>query len=678
MNKIVLLDEVTANQIAAGEVIERPASVVKELAENAIDAEATQITVEIRNGGISYIRITDNGAGIDGEDIEFAFERHATSKIRNIKDLDTLSTMGFRGEALASIASVSDVEVVSKTRDAQTGTKVQIKGGQVLTKTSIGSPDGTSFTVRDIFYNTPARYKFLKKDSTEAGYVSEVIIRLALANPDISFKYIQNNKLQLHTPGNNDLLSTIYSIFGKDTAKAVLPLNYENEGFKITGFIGKPEIARGNRNNQYMFLNGRYIKNPVITKSLEEAYKTILMQKKFPFAILLLETSPQNYDVNVHPQKLEVRFANDSSLFSTIYHGVKNAIIGGLEIRSFEKPAKVLTHETEPVVIQPAIIPSAKDSMVENMQEASDSTKTSEADQNTYRASQTVSENKTGNENQIQYKDKVSRVPKSESDNIIASYDKIESGLKIDSENFYEPDSMQSMDGPKAGNKIFPDQNIEQEIFNHEERQLILQTNGQNETGSISELLDAKIAGQAFDTYILLEKNSKLYIIDQHAAHERIRFETIKRRLSNKESFSQVVLEPYIIRLKALEYDFVIEKLESFKALGFDIEPFGTNTIILRSVPDYYDTSFNEDIFIEILDRWIEIGADNKGIGDEAIFLIACKGALKANKSLPNEEIRGLVKSLNEMENPYTCVHGRPVILTMDKKEFEKKFKRIV
>ena len=383
MNKIVLLDEVTANQIAAGEVIERPASVVKELAENAIDAEATQITVEIRNGGISYIRITDNGAGIDGEDIEFAFERHATSKIRNIKDLDTLSTMGFRGEALASIASVSDVEVVSKTRDAQTGTKVQIKGGQVLTKTSIGSPDGTSFTVRDIFYNTPARYKFLKKDSTEAGYVSEVIIRLALANPDISFKYIQNNKLQLHTPGNNDLLSTIYSIFGKDTAKAVLPLNYENEGFKITGFIGKPEIARGNRNNQYMFLNGRYIKNPVITKSLEEAYKTILMQKKFPFAILLVETSPQNYDVNVHPQKLEVRFANDSSLFSTIYHGVKNAIIGGLEIRSFEKPAKVLTHETEPVVIQPAIIPSAKDSMVENMQEASDSTKSSEADQNT-------------------------------------------------------------------------------------------------------------------------------------------------------------------------------------------------------------------------------------------------------------------------------------------------------
>ncbi|NLO93142.1 MAG: hypothetical protein GX389_02665, partial [Clostridiaceae bacterium] len=265
-----------------------------------------------------------------------------------------------------------------------------------------------------------------------------------------------------------------------------------------------------------------------------------------------------------------------------------------------------------------------------------------------------------------------------ESDNIIASYDKIESGLKIDSENFYEPDSMQSMDGPKAGNKIFPDQNIEQEIINHEERQLILQTNGQNETGSISELLDAKIAGQAFDTYILLEKNSKLYIIDQHAAHERIRFETIKRRLSNKESFSQVVLEPYIIRLKALEYDFVIEKLESFKALGFDIEPFGTNTIILRSVPDYYDTSFNEDIFIEILDRWIEIGADNKGIGDEAIFLIACKGALKANKSLPNEKIRGLVKSLNEMENPYTCVHGRPVILTMDKKEFEKKFKRIV
>ncbi len=683
MNKIVLLDEVTANQIAAGEVIERPASVVKELAENAIDAGATQITIEILNGGISYIRITDNGAGIDGEDLEFAFERHATSKLRKINDLDTLSTMGFRGEALASIASVSNVEVISKTREAPTGTKIQLNGGHILSNTKAGSPDGTSFTIRDIFFNTPARYKFLKKDSTEAGYVSEVIVRLALANPGISFKYSQNNKVQLHTPGNNDLLSTVYSIFGKDTAKAVFPINYENNGFKITGFIGKPEIARGNRNNQYIFLNGRYIKNPVITKALEEAYKTILMQKKFPFALLVIETSPQNYDVNVHPQKLEVRFANDSLLFSTIYHGVKNALLGGLEIRGFEKPNNSIEQEATPSSQQTDFSDLNKDKIVDNsvkkMQEDSASTKTLESKKSFYQASQIESGQKIQNENSVE------PVDKTNPENSITSYDKTESRDIVISENSIESEnSIKSNHDFESEKNIEPGQkdkfvdNSEREINNIEEKQLFIQTNGQNETGAISELLDAKIVGQAFDTYIMLETNNKLYIIDQHAAHERIRYETIKRRLSKKESFSQMVLEPYIIKIKAVEHDFVMEKLESFNALGFDIEPFGTNTIILRSVPDFYDTGFSESNFIEILDRWIEIGSDKNEISDEAIFLISCKGALKANKSLSKEEIRGLVKSLNEMENPYTCVHGRPVILVMDKKEFEKKFKRIV
>ncbi|MCX7774223.1 MAG: DNA mismatch repair endonuclease MutL, partial [Clostridia bacterium] len=338
MGKIVILDEKTANQIAAGEVIERPSSVVKEMVENAIDAGASQITVEIKNGGIAYIRITDNGCGMEGDDVELAFERHATSKIRRIEDLDGLRTMGFRGEALASIASVSHLEVVTKTEAASTGVSLKMEGGRVTGTSSVGCPKGTTFIIRNLFFNTPARYKFLKKDTTEAGYVSDIMERLALAHPGVSFKFIQNNQIQLHTPGNHDLLSVIYSIYGKDISKSVLPIQYEGEGLRISGYIGKPEIARGTRSQQSVFLNGRYIKSRMVTTALEEAYKTILMQNKFPFCVLLLNASPESFDVNVHPQKLEVRFANESMIYSAVYHAVKNSLMATSLVRSFDTP----------------------------------------------------------------------------------------------------------------------------------------------------------------------------------------------------------------------------------------------------------------------------------------------------------------------------------------------------
>lgn len=633
MSKIVILDEKTANQIAAGEVIERPASVVKEMVENSIDAGATQITVEIRNGGIAYIRVTDNGNGIEKDDLEFAFERHATSKIRRIEDLDGLSTMGFRGEALASIASVSQLEVTSKTENDTTGTTLKMEGGRVIEVSQAGSPKGTIFIVRNLFYNTPARYKFLKKDTTEAGYISDIIQRLALANPGISFKFIQNNQTQLHTPGNHDLLSVIYSVFGKDIAKSVLPVKYETEGFILEGFIGKPEIARGNRNNQSVFLNGRYIRSKVITKALEDAYKTMLMQNKFPFCVLLLKCLPESYDVNVHPQKLEVRFVNENSVYSTIYHGVRGTLLGESEIRVF----KPNTEETGMKLNVSTNIAPRVFNDIKKMPPANDTPLPKQS---------TLFDSLPEKTIQIENKDhKISD----------------ETVQKYDNRPQYYTDS-----------KIIEESKVAQETMAFEEPKLT------TENASLQELSDASIVGQAFDTYILLQGGNNLYIIDQHAAHERIRYETIKQRRAKNESFSQIILEPIIIKLTVNEYDFIMEKQAAFQSLGFEIEAFGSNTVIIRSIPDFYDSSFSISDFNEILDRWMQTGSNQSDISDEALYMISCKGALKANRTLSKEEIHGLVESLCAMENPYTCVHGRPVILTMEKKEFEKRFKRIV
>ncbi|HHU89544.1 MAG TPA: DNA mismatch repair endonuclease MutL [Clostridiaceae bacterium] len=633
MSKIVILDENTANQIAAGEVIERPASVVKEMVENSIDAGATQITVEIRNGGISYIRVTDNGSGIEKDDLEFAFERHATSKIRRIEDLEDLSTMGFRGEALASIASVSQLEVTSKTEDALTGTTLKMEGGRVISIHQTGSPKGTSFIVRNLFYNTPARYKFLKRDSTEAGYISDIIQRLALANPGISFKFIQNNRTQLHTPGNHDLLSVIYSIFGKDIAKSVLPVSYKSEGFVLEGFIGKPEIARGNRNNQSIFLNGRYIKSKVITKALEDAYKTMLMQNKFPFCVLHLKSPAESYDVNVHPQKLEVRFVNESSVYSAVYHGVKGTLLRETGIREFEPKTSEIEVKNNPPVNIPLMEPRVN--------------------------RKTRPETSAEFPKQSTLFDRMPEIP-----------------VKIEEQDCNVPGEIEKKCYKETHyiteNEIIEETKASQEIGTLKET---IQT---TEKASLQELLNATIVGQVFDTYILLQCGNNLYIIDQHAAHERIRYEYIKQRHANNQNFSQIMLEPVIIKLTANEYDFVMEKQSAFQSIGFEIEAFGSNTVIIRSIPDFYENSFSVSDFNEILDRWIQTGSAQSDISDETLYMISCKGALKANRPLSKEEILGLIENLCALENPYTCVHGRPVILTMEKKEFEKRFKRIL
>lgn len=623
MGRIVILDEKTANQIAAGEVIERPASVIKELVENSIDAGATVISVEIRNGGISYIRVTDNGCGMESDDVEIAFERHATSKIRKIEDLESLTTMGFRGEALASVAAVAKVEVKTKTAKDQAGTLVRIEGGKVISVSQTGCPTGTTIIVRDLFFNTPARYKFLKKDSTEAGYVSAMMMRLALAYPEISFKFVNNGQVQHHTPGNGDLLSVIYSLFGSGTAKAVLPVEHEESGIRVTGFAGKPEIARGNRNNQFFFLNGRTIRNKILASAVEDAYKTLLMQNKFPFCILNLAISPEMYDVNVHPQKLEVRFSNENNVYVAVLHAVKGALTSASLIREVTTPS----HE--------AVSRAETDSMHRQL-------KIDEIER------------------------PASNLPPPKRFPLPWENEKAEDK----SESLVaEPQIQQINEAPKTSlpEKKLPEAPSVSEVpASEKERE-----------SDISAIRQAEIVGQVFDTYIILQHGDTMYLIDQHAAHERIRYEILKKRISEGRTFSQMVLEPYIVKLTPSEYDFLFSRMADFKKAGFEIESFGPQTVIIRSVPDI-PGGFSLDDFRDILDRWMETAGDKSEISDEAVYMMACKSAIKANRKLEREEIRALVDQLMSMENPYTCVHGRPVIISISQRELEKRFKRIV
>lgn len=706
MSKIVILDEKTANQIAAGEVIERPSSVVKEMVENSIDAGADQITVEIKNGGISYIRITDNGSGMDGDDAEIAFERHATSKIRKIEDLDGLNTLGFRGEALASIAAVSRLEVSTKTEEAPAGTKILIEGGRILSVSQTGCPKGTSFIVRNLFFNTPARYKFLKKDSTEAGYVSDIVERLALAHPDISFRFIQDNQVKLHTPGNNDVLSTLYSIYGKEVAKNVLPLGYEAEGYAVSGYVGRPEISRGNRNNQSVYLNGRYIKNRVISTAVEEAYKTLLMQNKFPFFVLYINAPLESFDVNVHPQKLEVRFSNEKDVFSAVYHGVKNTLHQYSLIRDFnsplpdrkpaQKPAETISHEQikeidrkdyesfkpagKPFIdnkeVSPKPVIHFNPFSIGHDEKALPDETSKELDQknNTLAEDQALSD--------TEYKTVNSSIKAhDEAEANGRSMDQAANGGAVnENKDLKDVEEIGSKDREKENKAfIYREDILSSKAGNLNEQELpYYETIVPSRDDSIRELCEADIVGQAFDTYILLQNGHTLYIIDQHAAHERIRYENLKKRLETEADYSQVLLEPLIIKLSPGEFDFAMDKREVFNKLGFDMEAFGPGTIIIRSVPDIYDGSFSADDFNEILDRWIRTNTHNSIISDDVLNTMSCKGAIKANKSLSGEEIRSLVETLCRMDNPWTCVHGRPVIIKLDKKDFEKKFKRIV
>jgi DNA mismatch repair protein MutL len=633
MGRIVILDENTANQIAAGEVIERPASVVKELVENSLDAGATSVIVEIANGGKKSIRITDNGHGIEADDAAMVFERHATSKIRTIEDLGRVSTMGFRGEALASVASVAKVEMVTRAENDPNGTRIYIEGGNIISSSPAGAPVGTTFDIKELFYNTPARYKFLKNDSVEAGYINEILTRIALSRPDVSIKLISQGKTVMHTPGNHDLLSAIYSLYGNDIARAVIPVKMSDDGIEIEGFVGKPEISRGNRKFESFFVNGRFIYNRIITTAVEEAYKMKLMQKRFPFAMLKLKVSPEFVDVNVHPAKLEVRFSDEKKVFRVVYHSVSDALYSASLIREVRE-----NDGYKRSIEQKAEIPQ----QIRLPEETADGERLKGTGINIRQPSLKWNVSSSTAE----YRQKADEYVRE--DKIITQNER---------ENIKAP-ALERVD-----EKIPEGSGTEQKTSDNDKKRLY----------------NARIVGQVFLSYILLEEGEDIPIIDQHAAHERICYEKIRKKYSERESFEQGMISPIAVNLSEQEMDRFNQLSGYLRRLGFDVEVFGSRTVLVRTVPYILSSGFSSRDLTDILEKlYVEVSDVSDMIPEETLYMMACKSAIKANRKMTDMEIRGLVDELAKTDGLYTCVHGRPVIISMGKKEFEKRFKRIV
>ena len=686
MGKIVLLDELTINKIAAGEVIERPASVVKELVENSIDAGATNVTVEIQNGGISKIRIIDNGSGMNKDDLEFAFERHATSKIRKADDLENVKSMGFRGEALASIAAIAHVELTTKTEDDEIGHKIVVEGGKVLEMEDSASQKGTTITVSNLFFNTPVRYKFLKRDFTEAGYIEDTVTRIALANPNIAIKLINGNKTIIQTNGNGDLKTVIYNIYGKEIAEGLLEVNYEYEGIKVTGAIGKPEIARSNRSYQMFFVNKRYIKDKTLSAGVEQAFKGLIPIGKYGVVILNIEIEPNKIDVNVHPTKLEIRFQEEQKVFKAIYHSVKETLLKGDLVKEPEK--EKIEQQTIDAKMGTPEIEGSKQEKVESVLEQKEEVKKPSFmglfKKKEKTANEFIENYSTNTLEEIFAQKNVGqtqeiKIPteeqKEKMDNIIEKQKELENPIAEEptSKNF---DEMYV----KTFGKL-PETQIAEQNSNKIDNKTLKQVENISvfeEKESYNNIPNYKFIGALFSTYIVIEIKDEVYIIDQHAAHERVMYEKVKKNFySNMEKDSQIMLLPDIIELSHKEKSIVKENTELFKKAGFIIEEFGDNTIRLIGVPSLCMDLDTKELFLEILDEIDTVAITAKQEKeDKFISTIACKAAVKANMKLTKEEVDTLMEQLLVLPNPFTCPHGRPTAIKMTRYDIERKFNR--
>ena len=668
MGSIVLLDDLTINKIAAGEVIERPANVVKELVENSIDAGATSINVEIENGGISLIRITDNGKGIAADDVEIAFERHATSKIRSAKDLIKVSTMGFRGEALASIAAIAKVELVTKTKDAEMGTRIIVEGGDVVLKEECGAPNGTTITVRELFFNTPVRYKFLKKDFTEGGYIETALERISLINPGISFRLISNKKQILQTSGNGDMKTVVFNIFGKDVSQNIVDLNFEYEGIEVTGVAGKPEIARSNRSNQLFYVNGRFIKDKTLSAATEEAYRTLVPQGKFCFCIVNVNMNPEMVDVNVHPAKLEVRFTDEGKVFKAVYHAVRNALLGNDLIKDESADEKPIVRENAVTNETPV-----KKGLFEIFRGGKSNEKKEE---NTNLRTMDIEVTKKENDDTFISK----MMTKGRQENTDASEEHLDDKDTVSELTVREQTNNYNVNDEE--NEIVTNNKVKDivDAYNEKESSEQKQVPMFYEQDFIEkvELPEYQILGVAFNTYILLQLDDDIYILDQHAAHERVLYEKVKQNFykdGGKEV--QMLLLPDVIDLPKKDMRLVHDNLKLFEQSGFDIEEFGENTIKINGVPVICYEMDTKDLFLDIIDGLDITNRTNKqDIEEKFISTVACKAAVKANMYLDEREIRGLLDELLLLENPFTCPHGRPTAIRITKTEIEKKFGR--
>ena len=689
MGNIVLLDDLTINKIAAGEVIERPASAIKEMVENSIDAGATNITVEIQNGGISKIRIIDNGSGMSKDDLEFAFERHATSKIRKAADLENVKSMGFRGEALASIAAIAHVELVSKTEDDNIGHKIVVEGGKILEIEDSASQKGTTITVSNLFFNTPVRYKFLKKDFTEAGYIEDAVTRIAIANPNIAIKLINGNKTIIQTNGNGDLKTVIYTIYGKEIAEGLLEVNYEYEGIKVTGAIGKPEIARNNRSYQMFFVNKRYIKDKTLSAGVEQAFKGLIPIGKYGVVVLNIEIEPNKIDVNVHPTKLEIRFQEEQKVFKAIYHSVKDTLLKGDLVKEVEREPVVeeqkLEVNQEPVKLEENQIKTEQ--VVEPKVETEDIKKSGfmglfkkkekDADEfienySTNTLQEIFAQKSAGQPEEVE-------IPTQEQKNKME--DIIEKQKELENPKVEEPTSKDFDEMyVKTFGKLPETQKIEENS-----NKIDIKTLKEVENISVFEekenyntIPKYKFIGALFSTYLVIEMKDEIYIIDQHAAHERVMYEKVKKNFyNNMEKDSQIMLLPDIIELSHKERAIVKENTDLFKKAGFIIEEFGDNTIRLIGVPSLCMDLDTKELFLEILDEIDTVAITAKQEKeDKFISTIACKAAVKANMKLTNEEVDTLMRQLLVLPNPFTCPHGRPTAIKMTRYDIERKFNR--
>lgn len=704
LRKIAVLDQNTIDKIAAGEVVERPSSVVKELVENAIDAGATAITVEITDGGKKLIRITDNGSGMDAEQVPLAFLRHATSKIEKVEDLTHIASLGFRGEALSSIAAVSQVELITKTPSGISGTRYVIEGGKEQSLEEMGAPEGTTFLIRNLFYNTPARSKFLKSDMTEAGYINTLMEQLALSHPEISFKYIQNRQVKLSSSGNYSVKDVIYSVYGREIAKALLDVSYENDFMKIEGFVGKPEISRGNRTFENYYINGRYVKNKIITKAIEDGYKGLVMQHKFPFVSLRIEMDGNDLDVNVHPAKREVRFARETEVYTAIYETVR----------------KVLTHrELIPQVSVGKDEPTSRTEQIKlgNIPEPFEVKRRQEMYGHPNRTAN-IASHAAPTASEVRSTAPVPSIPYNKPTNGTASYGSAESAHNS---------SASSADKYKRVDSLRENPVYESQPFTKEEEEMFSGTlkDGRNENSAAEtadyevisekpaesappevdnepiksqeqeppkqlELFEERLLapesrsrhrliGQLFDTYWLVQFEDNFYIIDQHAAHEKVYYERFVKQFQSQNIQSQYVSPPLIVSLSLEEENLLKANEKYFRDFGFEIEPFGGREYSISAVPSSLLGMTEEELFLEMLDHLTADGSrDAFEIFASRLATMACKAAVKGNHSMSPQEADKLIDELLTLKNPYNCPHGRPTIIAMSKTEIEKKFKRIV
>lgn len=699
MTQIHVLDSETIDKIAAGEVVERPSSVVKELVENAIDAGATAVTVEAKDGGIEFIRVTDNGCGMEREQLRTAFLRHATSKIETSEDLTRISSLGFRGEALSSISAVSKVEVITKTADSMTGSRIILEGAKEVSFDEVGAPDGTTFLMRNLFYNTPVRRKFLKQPATEGGYIADLMEHLALSRPDISFKLVLNNQMKFHTSGNGDLREVIYRIYGREVAGALVPIQWEQEDIRVEGYLGKPVQVRSNRNFEIYFMNGRFIRSNVVARAIEEGYREYLMQHKFPFCVLHITMDPSRVDVNVHPTKMDVRFTNPMGFSAYLCGAVKYALKShemipeaGLDTERERKAARreekgvAKTKAPEPFETKrsdayrlmeemkyeaerPKMQDFIQNPVWERVKNAESTDKMNEKASNLPKKSD-IPANSAGEDDFFTETSEIPVAAEQEKTAKVQS-EALSAAAKPEKNTETRTESPLTVTGPKQREETSPtaEKSEKPAQLNLFEEKILTEDNRRR----------FRVIGQVFETYWLIEFEDKLLMIDQHAAHEKVNYERLIKQFHEKNVLSQSLLPPIIVSLSGQEETALKEHLEVFEGLGFEIEAFGGSEYALRSVPvDLYGCGERE-MFLEVLDQLAE-GGSFGGIRviEEKIASMSCKAAVKGNNLLKPAEAEALIDELLTLENPYNCPHGRPTIIAMTKAEMDKKFKRIV